>query len=85
MKYFANYMADAVVREDDNGNRFVKCIENLKEFPARKDSYIAWGGQSFGIIYDLEPISKEEYDTFCITWDWSPKMGKKRYFRQDVK
>ena len=27
MKYFSNYEADAVVREDDNGKRYIKHIE----------------------------------------------------------
>ena len=29
MKYFSNYEADAVVREDDNGQRYIKHIEYL--------------------------------------------------------
>lgn len=78
MKYFANYMADAVVREDTNGNRFFKTIENLRERPAGKESTVAWGGERFGYFYSLEPISEEEYNTFGVSWDWSPMTGEKR-------
>ncbi len=81
MKYFANYMADAVVREDNHGNRYVKHIENLREHAVNKDCEAAWGGQSYGIIYLLEPITKEEYDSFGVEWDWSPKTGLKRYLK----
>ena len=32
MRYFANYEADAVIREDDGGKRYIKRIERqLKE------------------------------------------------------
>lgn len=85
MKYFANYEADAVVREDDKGNRFVKSIQNLAEHAVGKDSPTAWGGQGYGVIYDLEPISRDDYDTFGVTWDWSPKTGLKRSLRYGVK
>ncbi|EJW96537.1 hypothetical protein EVA_15353 [gut metagenome] len=78
MKYFANYEADAVVREDDNGNRYIRCIENLKEHPVGKDSPTAWGIPSYGVTNFLEPISREEYETYGKTWDWSPTTGEKR-------
>ncbi len=77
MKYFANYMSDAVVREDEQGNRYVKSIATLKETPANKDSKTAWGGESYGVYYFLEPISREEYDGFGVTWEWSQKTGKR--------
>ena len=43
MRYFANYEADAVIREDDNGKRYVKRIESLKEVAVGKDNSAAWG------------------------------------------
>lgn len=49
MRYFANYEADAVIREDDNGERYKKTIENLSEgSPVSKDDKEAWGIPSFG-------------------------------------
>lgn len=81
MKYFANYEADAVVRENDNGERFIKKIDNLAEQPASNDNKEAWGIQSFGICNFLEKITKQEYDEFGITWDWSPDTGEKRTLR----
>lgn len=78
MKYFSNYEADAVVREDDNGQRYIKHIEHLTEGKASKDNKEAWGIPSYGILNFLEPITKEEYDNFGITWDWNPRTGKYR-------
>lgn len=34
MKYFANYEADAVIRENESGKRFKKTIDNLSEGPS---------------------------------------------------
>ena len=82
MKYFSNYEADAVIREDDNGNRYVKTIDHLKEGgPADKDDEEVWGIPSYGRYNYLEPITKEEYDNFGITWDWNPIGGEKRIFK----
>lgn len=78
MKYFANYEADAVVRENDNGERFIKKIGNLAELPASKDNKEAWGIASFGIYNFLEKITKQEYEEFGVTWDWSPDTGERR-------
>ena len=83
MKYYANYEADAVIRENDKGERFIKRIGRLSEGgPVSKDHKEAWGIPSFGIYNFLEPISKQEYDEFGITWDWSPKTGKRRSLRK---
>ena len=79
MKYYANYEADAVIREDDNGQRFIKRIERLIEGgPMPKDHKETWGIPSYGFFNELKPITKQEYDEFGITWDWSPTTGKKR-------
>lgn len=81
MRYFANYEADAVIREDDNGNRYKKTIDfNWEGGPAPKEDKEAWGIPSYGIYNFLEPITKREYDEFGITWDWDPRTGKKRVF-----
>lgn len=77
MKFFANYEADAVIREDDNGKRYVKRIESLKEVAVGKDSSVAWGIPSYGFFNRLEPITQEEYKGFGITWHWSPITGEK--------
>lgn len=78
MKYFANYAADAVIKEDDNGVRYIKSIHNLKEHAVGKESPTAWGEQGYGVTNYLEPISKEKYDGFGIEWDWSPINGQER-------
>ncbi len=82
MRYFANYEADAVIRENDEHERFIKTIENLSERPTSKEDKEAWGIPSFGIYNFLEPITKQEYDEFGISWDWSPLTGERRSLRQ---
>ena len=72
MSYYQNYMADTVIRIDGN-KRFAKSSDHPEEVDvsdAPKDCESIWGGQSYGIIYALEPITKEEYDTFGIKWDF---------------
>lgn len=81
MKYYANFEADAVIRENDSGERFIKTIGNLSEQPASKDNKEAWGIPSFGIYNYLEPITKQDYEDFGITWDWSPETGERRSLR----
>lgn len=49
MKYFSNYEADAVVREDDNGERFIKKIGYLNEGHADKSNKEAFGIPSYGV------------------------------------
>lgn len=83
MKYFANYEADAVIRENDKGERFKKTIDNLVERgPVSQEDRAAWGIPSFGFYNLLEPITKEEYDGFGVTWDWSPDTAKKRILKK---
>ena len=78
MKYFVNYEADAVLREDENGKRYVKRIENLKEIVVDKDSSVAWGVPSYGVFNKLEPITEEEYKEFGKIWYWCPRTGVRR-------
>lgn len=78
MRYFANYEADAVVRENDKGRRYIKRIENLNEVAVSKESREAWGIPSFGIWNRLEPITEEEYKSFGKKWDCDPKTGERR-------
>ena len=70
MEYYKNYMADAVVRVDDDGKRFFKRDDCYwKEFPCNNpESKTAFGGEGYGVFYILEPITKEDYDTFGRTW-----------------
>jgi hypothetical protein len=77
MKYFANFEADAVVREDEKGNRYLKTVDNLKEARVGKGNDVAWGIPSYGSHNFLEPITKEEYDTFGISWNWDMRTGQK--------
>lgn len=81
MKYFANYMADAVIRENDKGERFMKTIDYLREGgPVAEDDEEAWGIPTYGNYNELKPFSKKDYDTFGIEWDWDPRTGELRRF-----
>jgi hypothetical protein len=74
MRYFKNYIDDAVIREDDNGNRYVKICDvhtpifQLTESLADKQSKIAYGGEGFGIFHELTEITKEQYNSFGTSW-----------------
>lgn len=82
MKYYSNYEADAVVRVDDNGDRYIKSIRHLRETKVSKDNMIAYGVQGYGVTNFLSEITKEEYDTFGIDWDWDPRSGKLHRFKK---
>ena len=72
MEYYQNYMANTVVRVDGN-TRYAKSSDHIEEVDvssAPKDCCSIWGGQSYGIMYVLEPITKKDYDTFGIIWDF---------------
>ena len=79
MRYFANYEADAVIREDDCGKRYIKRIERLREVQVEEGCKEAYGIPSFGCFNQLKPITREEYQNFGKTWDWNPATGKLRY------
>ena len=74
MEYYKNYMADAVVRVDNDGKRFVKWLdymggrEEYENSTNPETNTTAYGGEGYGVFYMLEPITKEDYDTFGITW-----------------
>ena len=76
--YFENYMDDAVIREDENGNRFIKTKNNIKERPSKsKQSITAYGGSDdYGIMHNLKKSSKELYDTFGIEWRFGDQQGE---------
>ena len=68
-QYFYNYEADVVVREDERGDRYLKSLSDLNERFADKTSSAAWGIPSHGVMNALQPISKEQYNTFGVEWD----------------
>ena len=74
MKYYMNFNDDAVVRVDDDGKRYVKKWDGYayktpsNEVLHYKGSKTAYGGESYGYFHILKPITKEQYETFGITW-----------------
>lgn len=69
MRYFLNDYEDAVIREDDSGDRFVTLLRNGKLKPEINAGRVPHNGVAFGTIeVELMPISKEEYETFGKTW-----------------
>ena len=80
MEFYKNYMADAVVRVDGL-KRFIKTLDyknGQEEFEnLNPKSKIAFGGEGFGGFYILEPITKEDYETFNLSWTFGDNGEKK--------
>lgn len=77
MQYFYNYVADAVVREDETRTRYIKYLDDLLETSVNIDCKEAWGIPSYGILNALTPITQEQYETFGIDWEEiEPKKSK---------
>jgi len=83
MLYFAHYEEDAVCREDENGECFAKRWTTAgidlpgyvtAEYRLGKGSDIRHGNPDYQSI--PVRISKEDYDTFGVTWkfgsEWPP-------------
>lgn len=67
-----NDIAEFVVREDDKGDRYIKSKRNTRERLVSKDYGPAWGvSDGFGVYNYLEPITKERYEDFGVTWTWA--------------
>ena len=72
-KFFGNWLDDSVIREDSNGNRYIKRFTPGKapvEVAVSTDCVAAFGGQGYGEVHELREISKEEYETYGIKWGW---------------
>lgn len=72
-KFFGNWLDDSVIREDENGNRYIKRVTPGKipvEVAVSTDCKAAFGGQGYGEVHELLEISKEEYETYGIKWGW---------------
>ncbi len=79
MQYFKNFMADVVVRVDGE-KRYIKSIFDHKEVEdSNPDSNASFGGEGYGVFYVLEPITKEQYDTFGEKWTFGIS-GEIKYF-----
>ncbi|MBR1400708.1 MAG: hypothetical protein IJ562_03840 [Prevotella sp.] len=80
MNYFRNNQAMVVVREDNEGNRFIKQWDETmhrvtKETLVPTDSIIAFGAVGIGNKYPLTEISQGWYDDFGITWRYDKRNG----------
>jgi hypothetical protein len=87
MEYFAHYEEDAVIREDENGECFAKLWSVyapgkgrlISEYKLGENSDMRYGNPDYQSL--PIKISKEEYDTFGITWifggnEWKPPFPK---------
>ncbi|MDD3153042.1 MAG: hypothetical protein PHE45_09175, partial [Bacteroidales bacterium] len=69
-EYYQIYMADNVIRVDGE-RRYAKSVDHIQECDVTdvpKDVKSIWGGQSYGIIYALSPITEKDYNSFGIDW-----------------
>ena len=72
MKYFGNYVENAVIKEEENGTCWAKlwssayrCGGSLsREYKLGENSNMRHGT----IEYDVHEITKDEYDSFGKTW-----------------
>jgi hypothetical protein len=80
MKYYANFEEDAVIREDENGECFAKLYsigerKLTPEYKLGKNSEMRYGSPDYmNIPYK---ITREEYDTFGVTWLFGETSGSK--------
>ena len=78
--FFGNWLDDSVIREDENGNRYIKRFTPGKapvEVAVSADCKAAFGGQGYGEVHELSPISPKDYERFGIAWEWGKTPGKR--------
>lgn len=72
MKYFGNYVENAVIREDENGVCWAKLWSNYAPGKGKLTSEYKLGENSdmrYGTIeYEVNEITLEEYESFGKTW-----------------
>ncbi len=80
MRYFRNNKEKAVIREDDNGNRFYKvfdcqnrCVS--EEIQAGQGCKIAYGEVGIGAHYPLTEVDKNWFDSFGHDWRFDTRNG----------
>lgn len=79
-KYCGNWLDDSVIREDGNGNMFIKKFipgKTPEEVAVSGDCIAAFGGQGYGEVHELREISNEEYNSFGIKWGWGVEPWQK--------
>ena len=80
MRYFRNNREKAVIREDDEGNRFYKVYDEKEhhvseEMLAGIDSKVAYGEVGIGSRYPLTEVSQSWYDDFGRDWRYDTRNG----------
>jgi len=79
-KYCGNWLDDSVIREDGNGNMFIKKFipgKTPEEVAVSGDCIAAFGSQGYGEVHELREISNEEYNSFGIKWGWGVEPWQK--------
>ena len=86
--FFGNWLDDSVIREDENGNRYIKRFTPGKapvEVAVSADCKAAFGGQGYGEVHELREISKEEYETYGVKWGWGADPWHKMTNKMNAK
>ena len=69
MKYFADYMNESIYAIDENtGNGAMVNARGRHEM--HTDS-IPWEEEENDTFWEVEPMSKAEFESFGITWTWA--------------
>ena len=76
MKYFADYINERIYEINEYGDGFMRDIDGT--YPVHKDS-VPWSEEENEVIWFVEPMTNDEYDTFGKKWLWakSPLLAEK--------
>lgn len=71
MKYFADYMKERIYAIDENTGDGVM-VDGDGKFSIHKDKkQIPWLSEENGTGFIVEEMTKKEFESFGITWNWA--------------
>lgn len=69
MKYFADYMKERIYAIDENTGDGV--MVNARGRHEMHTDSIPWEEEENDTFWEVEPMSKAEFESFGITWTWA--------------
>ncbi len=79
MRYFADYMKEIIYAVDDNGDGVSKCSDGT--FNVHKKE-VPWLSEENGVGFLVEEITKEDFKTYQIKWDWGVNDEYEHHFEE---
>lgn len=88
MKYFADYMKERIYAIDENTGDGVM-VDGDGKFSIHKDKkQIPWLSEENGTGFIVEEMTKKEFESFGITWNWAaaplPDEEQRHSWRESV-